>query len=102
MADCNDPRCPVHGHLKTRGRAFVGEVTSDKMQKSITIEMERAFLIKKYSRYEKRYTKIKAHNPACINAKTGQTVEIFECRPISKTKAFVVTKIIGETKHEIK
>ena len=94
MAECNDPRCPIHGQLKTRGRTFQGKVTSANMQKSITIEIERSFLIKKYQRYEKRYTKIKAHNPECLNAKKGDLVEIEECRPLSKTIAFVVTKII--------
>ena len=100
MNDCNDPKCPIHGHLKTRGKAFQGKVVSAKMQKSITIELQRMFLIRKYNRYEKRYTKIKAHNPPCINAQEGQTVIIKECRPLSKTKAFVVTEVVKEDSNE--
>ncbi len=96
MAECNDPKCPVHGHLKVRGRGFTGKVMSAKMQRSITLEIERKFLIKKYHRYEKRYTKITAHNPPCIDAKEGDIVEVKECRPLSKTKAFVVIKKFEE------
>ena len=97
---CDDAKCPIHGHLKTRGRSFKAVVRSDKMQHTVTVEMERSHLIRKYNRYEKRYTKFPAHNPPCINAKQGQTVEIRECRQLSKTKAFVVVKVLGEAKYE--
>jgi small subunit ribosomal protein S17 len=96
MAECTDPKCPIHGGLKTRGRNLVGKVVSDRMQGSVTIEIERSHLIKKYQRYEKRYTKLMAHNPVCINAKQGQTVIVSECRPLSKAKAFVVTKVLEQ------
>ena len=96
MVECNDPKCPVHGHLKVRGRSFTGKVMSAKMQRSLTIEIERKFLIKKYNRYEKRYTKIAAHNPPCIDAHEGDIVTIRECKPLSKTKSFVVVKKVEE------
>ena len=73
-----------------RGRKFTGQVISDKMAKTITIQFERRKKIPKYERYETRYTKIKAHNPPCIDAKEGETVTIMETRPLSKTKCFVV------------
>ncbi len=94
--ECNDPRCAIHGSLKTRGRTFVGVVKSAKMQKTVKVEIERPYLIRKYQRYEKRYTVLKAHNPECISAKEGDVVEVRECRPLSKTKSFVVTKIISK------
>jgi len=80
--------------ISTRGRTFTGIVTSDKMSKTVTVEWERRKYIPKYERYQKRRTKVKAHNPQSINAEWGDTVEIMETRPISKTKNFIVTRII--------
>ncbi|MFH0874335.1 MAG: 30S ribosomal protein S17 [archaeon] len=91
---CNDKNCPVHGTLKLRGREFSGRVTSSKANKTISIEWERRTFIPKYERYEKRKTRIKAHNPPCINAKEGDLVKIKECRPLAKTKKFCATQII--------
>ncbi len=87
---CDDRNCPFHGKLAVRGRVFEGEVISDKMDKSVTVQFGRLYFIPKYERYEKRKTKIKAHNPPCIDAKQGDYVKIIECRPLSKTKNFVV------------
>lgn len=87
---CEDKNCPFHGKLAVRGRVFEGIVKSDKMDKSVTIQFDRLSFVPKYERYEKRRTKIKAHNPPCIDAKSGDHVKITECRPLSKTKNFVV------------
>ncbi len=89
---CTDKKCPFHGQIKVRGRTFVGTVTSAKFARSITVEWERLKFISKYERFEKRKTKVKAHNPECINAKEGDTVTIQECKPISKTKHFIVVQ----------
>ena len=80
--------------LSTRGRTFTGTVISDKMSKTVTIEWERSKYISKYERYEKRRSRIKAHNPESINAKEGDIVKVEETRPLSKTKNFIVTEII--------
>ncbi len=82
--------------LKLRGRTFVGAVISSKMQKTVAVEWERRHYLKKYERYEKRRSRVKAHNPASINAKEGDIVRIMECRPLSKTKNFVVVEILGK------
>lgn len=84
----------MNKEISTRGRTFTGKVISDKMSKTVTVEWERRKFIKKYERYEKRRTRIKAHNPETIKAEQGDFVQIEETRPISKTKNFVVTKII--------
>ncbi len=81
-------------NLSTRGRRFTGIVISDKMTKTVTVEWERRKFVKKYERYEKRRTRIKAHNPEEVDAEKGDVVVIEETRPISKTKNFVVTKIV--------
>ena len=95
---CNDIKCPFHGNLSLRGRQFIGIVVSTKMRKTAVIEFERLHFLKKYERYEKRRTKLKAHNPECINAKEGNVVSLVECRPLSKTKNFVVIQKLGEEK----
>ena len=68
---CADINCPFHGKLSVRGRQFTGTVISAKMRKTAVIEFERLNFLKKYERYEKRRTRLKVHNPECINAKDG-------------------------------
>ncbi|MFH1821711.1 MAG: 30S ribosomal protein S17 [Methanobacteriota archaeon] len=89
---CSDVRCPFHGELSVRGRAFEAVVVSDKMSRTVTVELEGMQHIPKYERYERRTSKYHAHNPACISAKVGDKVKIMECRRLSKTKTFVVVK----------
>jgi small subunit ribosomal protein S17 len=93
---CDDPRCPFHGSLPVRGKILEGSVVSDKMSKTVTVERGYLHRVKKYMRYERRRSRIKAHNPPCINAKVGDKVKIAECRPLSKTVAFVVVEKIGK------
>jgi small subunit ribosomal protein S17 len=89
-----DPKDPFHGSVKVRGRIFTGIVTSDKMQKTVSVEWPRKTFNKKYERFEMRKTRVKAHNPESIDAKQGDTVRIAETRPLSKTKNFVVIEIV--------
>src|SRR3989338_689086 len=96
--ECNDKKCPFHGSLKCRGRTFTGTVISAKMQKTVTVEWEWKHFIKKYERYEKRRSRVKAHNPLCKKAIEGDIVKIMECRHLSKTKNFVIVEIIGKEK----
>ena len=87
---CQDVKCPWHGSLRLRGRVFVGEVVSDKAHKTVVVRWGHTHFIPKYEMYERRHTKVAAYNPECIEAKKGDTVKIVECRPLSKTKTFVV------------
>ncbi len=91
---CNDEYCPWHGKITVRGRFFKGIVVSDKMEKTVTVVIERFVKVPKYERYMKKRTKIHAHNPPCINAKEGDLVLVGETRKISKTKSFVVLAIL--------
>ena len=95
---CSDIKCPFHGKLSARGRQFTGTVISAKMRKTAVIEFGRLQFLKKYERYEKRRTKLKVHNPECINAKDGDVVKVIECRPLSKTKNFVIIQKLGVEK----
>lgn len=87
---CNDKNCPFHNHLKLRGRTFEGTVIRKDPNKTAVIEWPRQFYLIKYERYESRRTRLKVHNPPCINADIGSKVRVMECKKISKTKNFVI------------
>jgi len=90
--ECEDINCPFHGKLSIRGEILEGVVVSDKAQKTVVVQRSYVRKVRKYERFEKRESKIHAHNPPCINAKVGDVVKIAECRPLSKTKSFVVVE----------
>lgn len=87
---CADPKCPFHGNLKVHGRMFVGSIVSDRMTKTVSVAWERRVYVPKYERYEKKISKVKAHAPECFGIRKGDVVKIMQCRPLSKTKHFVV------------
>ncbi len=87
---CTEKMCPWHGTLSLRGRQFVGKVVKVKAPRTAIVEWEYPFYIQKYERYERRHSHIAVHNPLCIGTKVGDKVRIAECRPVSKTKSFVV------------
>ncbi len=93
---CEDPNCPFHGTLPVRGQILEGIVTSNKAERTITVERSFYKFIQKYERYEKRKSKITAHKPDCIQVNIGDAVKIAECRPLSKTKQFVVIEVKGD------
>jgi small subunit ribosomal protein S17 len=95
---CTDVKCPTHGSLRVRGAYFEGLVESTKAAKTAVVVVPRVRKIPKYERYEKRRSKIHAYVPPCLVVKEGDKVEIAECRKLSKTKAFVVTKILESKK----
>jgi len=99
-AQCNDPKCPFHGTLPVRGKTLEGKVVSAKAQKTIVIEREYLHLLPKYERHERRHSRTIAYNPDCIRAKEGDVVTIAECRPLSKTKAFVVIEVKKENENK--
>jgi small subunit ribosomal protein S17 len=93
---CKDKKCPFHGDLSVRGKGFTGIIIKRDVHKTATVEWSRRIKIPKYERYEKKRTKVQAHNPGCIDAKEGDTVKIMECRPLSKTKNFVIIENLGK------
>jgi len=92
---CEDSNCPWHGRLPVRGKSINVFVKSAKSHKTVIVEWNYHKFIPKYERYERRKSKITAHNPSCIKAKEGDRVVVAECRPISKTKSFVVVGFAG-------
>jgi small subunit ribosomal protein S17 len=91
--ECTDPKCPFHGVLPVRGQVLKGVVVSDKMNNTVVVQRTFVKKIPKFERYEKRKTKVHAHNPPCMNAKQGDNVTIAECRPLSKTKSYVIIEV---------
>ncbi|MBT5408645.1 MAG: 30S ribosomal protein S17 [Phycisphaerae bacterium] len=71
----------------------VGVVTSDRRDKSCKVEIQFSVKHPKYGKFIRRRSLIQAHD-ANNEAKLGDKVEIAECRPISKTKSWVVTRIV--------
>ena len=89
-AECNDINCPFHGSLPVRGQVIEGTVVSVKMNRTAVVERKYLRYQKKYERYEKRTSRYSVHAPACFELKAGDHVTVMECRPLSKTVAFVV------------
>jgi small subunit ribosomal protein S17 len=93
-----DKKSPFSGNIKIRGRMFTGIVISARMQRTATVEWTRKVKVEKYERYANKRTRVKAHNPDCIKAEEGDIVKIIECRPLSKTKNFVIIEKISKEK----
>lgn len=79
--------------MREQRRSLVGVVTSDKMDKTVVVTVERVTRHPLYGKVIKRNTKYKAHDEN-NSAKAGDTVRIRECRPISKDKSFFVEEIL--------
>jgi small subunit ribosomal protein S17 len=95
---CDDRNCPFHGGLSVRRKFLDGKVVSTKMTKTVTVERDYLQYVRKYTRYEKRRSRIMAHSPPCLEVHEGDRVKVAECRPISKEVAFVVVeKLSGQT-----
>ena len=71
----------------------VGIVTSDVRDKSCKVEIQFSVKHPKYGKYIRRRTLIQAHD-ANNEVKLGDKVEIAECRPISTTESWVVTRVV--------
>ena len=90
---CDDKNCAWHGRLPVRGRTFHGTVSSSKARRTVVVEWGYTHLVSKYERYERRKSSVVAYNPSCMKARQGDEVVIAECRPLSKTKRFVVVAV---------
>ena len=82
--------------VQVNGRALVGEVVSDKMEKTIVVEVERTFKHAHYGKVIRRSKKYKVHDEENV-AKIGDKVEIVECRPLSKTKHMTLSRVISHS-----
>ena len=74
-------------------RVLRGTVSSDKMDKTITVVVERLLQHPKYLKYMRRNKKYHAHDET-NEAKQGDVVEIIECRPTSKNKRWRLASVV--------
>ncbi len=77
-------------------RTIVGRVVSDKMDKTVSVAIERRIKHPVYGKYIRRTTKVLAHD-AANECKPGDRVAISECRPISKNKSWAVVNVVERT-----
>ena len=77
----------------TDDRMLVGEVVSDKMDKTVVIKVSRTFKHPLYGKTVKRSKKYKVHDEQ-NTCKIGDEVEVVECRPLSKTKHMKLNQIL--------
>ena len=74
-------------------RTLTGEVTSDKMDKTITVLVERKVKHPLYKKYVRRSSKLHAHDES-NECKIGDKVSIEQCRPMAKSKSWRLHKIL--------
>ena len=74
-------------------RTITGRVVSNKMDKTVSVAIERLIKHPVYGKYIRRTTKVLAHD-AANECKQGDTVQISECRPISKNKSWSVVNVL--------
>jgi small subunit ribosomal protein S17 len=80
----------------TTARTVTGRVTSDKMDKSATVMIERLVKHPVYGKYIRRSTKLHIHD-AENTCQEGDLVVIEPCRPISKTKSWRLVEVVGRS-----
>ena len=78
-------------------KVWQGRVTSNKMDKTVVVTVENRVRHPLYGRTMSRRTKFKAHDET-NDARVGDTVEIVECRPLSKEKRFRIQRVVQRAK----
>jgi small subunit ribosomal protein S17 len=78
---------------KKAQRTIIGRVVSDKMDKTVSVAIERTIKHPAYGKYIRRTSKVMAHD-AANECKPGDRVAIAECKPISKNKSWAVVSVI--------
>ena len=80
-----------------RRQGLIGTVVSDKMDKTVTVAVERTYMHRLYQRYVKRTSKYAAHD-AGNECRVGDRVQIIASRPLSKRKRWSVREILERAK----
>ncbi|UCG52248.1 MAG: 30S ribosomal protein S17 [Candidatus Latescibacterota bacterium] len=82
---------------RSQRKTFIGFVESDKMDKTITVRVDRLVKHKTYGKYIKRTTKLKAHDPE-NSCGIGDKVKVTATRPLSKSKRWRLVEIVEKAK----
>ncbi len=86
-----------HENIERATNTMVGRVISNKMDKTITVLLERQVKHPLYGKFIRRSTKIHAHDEENVCSE-GDTVMIAQCRPVSKTKSWKLVKVLEQTR----
>ena len=94
MSKQEKPAEAVAADAKKAAKTLTGKVVSNKMQKTITVAVERYVPHPQYGKYQRRTTKFLAHdeNGEC---REGDVVAIEECRPLSRHKSWRLVKVVS-------
>lgn len=90
MAENETTQAPAKGAKKTR----IGVVVSDKMQKTVVVEVSRRVKHSRYGKYLTKRVRVKAHDEK-NESKVGDKVRIIETRPLSKDKRWRVVETLA-------
>jgi len=82
---------------ETKQRTITGRVVSDKMDKSVSVAVERKVKHPLYGKYMRRTTKYMAHDEE-NTCNAGDLVMIAECRPVSKNKSWRLVEVVERAK----
>ena len=85
------------GEKTKTARSLSGRVISDKMNKTITVQVDRRIRHPLYGKIVTRHTKLHAQDES-NECKQGDLVEIEECRPLSKSKAWRLVKVLEKAR----
>ncbi|MEO8400632.1 MAG: 30S ribosomal protein S17 [Gammaproteobacteria bacterium] len=84
---------------KVSPRTVTGTVISNKMDKTIVVQVERKVKHPLYKKYMRKFSKMYAHDSENI-CKIGDVVQIKMSRPISKTKSWVLVQVVNENENK--
>ena len=79
--------------MSETARTLTGTVVSNKMNKTISVSVERLVKHPTYGKYVRRTTKLLAHDEN-NESRAGDTVAIAECRPLSRHKAWILVRVL--------
>jgi small subunit ribosomal protein S17 len=81
-------------------RVLRGVVTSDRGAKTLTVEIRRMFRHPKYGKLVRQKRRVHAHDEK-EEANVGDTVDVVECRPMSRTKCFRLLRVVQRGEGEV-
>ena len=84
---------PVNADAQKTQRTITGRVVSNKLNKTIAVEIERLVKHPRYGKFIRRTTKLLAHDEN-NDSREGDTVQIAECRPLSRHKSWRLVSVV--------
>lgn len=85
---------------KESNRTVTGRVISNKMDKTVVVEVERKVKHPLYGKYMRRFSKMYAHDNENV-CQVGDMVIIKQCRPLSKTKSWVLVSVLEKNEQDV-